>query len=380
MKVVIAPDSFKGNMGAAEVCTALANGLREAAPDCEILAIPLADGGEGTARAITLAAGGELRRALVSGPLGDPVSAEFGLIDEGKTAVMDIASASGLELVEKGRLDPMRASSFGSGELILAALDCRVEKIVLGIGGSATVDGGAGLAQALGFDLVDGSGRQVGRGGGALDSVREVRSEGADPRLGKTRFIIACDVTNPLLGPSGAAAVFGPQKGATAETVPILERGLERLAGAWKRAGLADDVTQPGDGAAGGMGAALRILLHAEMRSGALVVMEHSGFFRALENADLVITGEGKTDSQTAGGKLCSVVAGECRKRGVPVALISGCLEGDVLGFLSTYDYAVSTSCGQTNLEAMMRDAPRDLRLAASNLARAWLLGRKAGS
>jgi glycerate kinase len=375
VKIVIAPDSFKGNLSAAEVCSAVASGIKDVFAEAEIVSIPLADGGEGTARAITLAAGGQFRKARVTGPLGTPVEAEFGLIRGGSVAVLDMASASGIELVPSGKLDPMAATTYGTGELLLAALDAGAREVVLGIGGSATVDGGVGMALALGFQVLDEEGKPVPLGGAGLSRVASVARGGADPRLEHTKILVACDVTNPLLGPKGAAAVFGPQKGATEKTVPVLEAGLARLADAWKKAGMVSDVEHPGDGAAGGLGAALRAFLVAEMRSGARTVMEYAGFGEAVAGADFVITGEGMTDAQTAGGKLCSVVAEECRKRGVPVVLISGGLGGDVLELLSTYDYAVSTSCGQTSLEAMIRDAPRDLRFAAANLVRAFRLG-----
>jgi len=312
------------------------------------------------------------------GPLGDTVEAEFGLIRGGSVAVLDMASASGIELVSSDRLDPMNASTWGTGELVKAALDAGVKTIVMGIGGSATVDGGVGMAQALGFEVLDGEGRQVSLGGKGLSHIATVRTDAADPRLKHTQIVVACDVTNPLLGPKGAVRVFGPQKGATEETMPILEKGLGHLSEAWVKAGMARDTETPGDGAAGGLGAALRIFLNAEIRSGAKLVMEYAGFFDALEGTDLVITGEGMTDSQTAGGKLCSVVAVECKKKGVPIALLSGGLGGDPFELLSTYDYATSTAHGQIGLQAMIKDAAMDLKCAAANLIRAWRLGAKA--
>jgi len=376
MKILLAPDSFKGNLSARAVCAALEAGIRSVEPTAEIISIPLADGGEGTARAITLAAGGEFRSVRVRGPLGAPLDAEFGLIRDGEVAVLDMASASGIEHLSRDALDPMKASTFGTGELILAALDAGARRIVMGIGGSATVDGGVGMALALGFDVLDAAGKAVSLGGAGLASIARVSSAGADPRLARTSFLVACDVTNPLLGPKGAARVFGPQKGATEATIPLLEAGLARLSEAWKQAGLAADTDHPGDGAAGGLGAALRAFLKAEIRSGARLVMEYSGYFEALKGTDLLITGEGMTDAQTAGGKLCSVVAETCRKAGVGVALLSGGLGGDPRELLSVYDYAASIAAGEVGLDAMMRAAPRDLELAAANLVRAWKLGR----
>jgi len=376
MKVVIAPDSFKGNLSAAKVCEAVVQGLYDVDPSIQAVAIPLADGGEGTARAIGLAAKGEFRKARVTGPLGGRVEAEFVLIRNGQTAVMDMASASGIELVPVDKLDPMKATSYGTGELIHAALDAGARELLLGIGGSATVDGGVGMAQALGFEFLDAKGVEVGRGGEALQGIASIRSTGADPRLASTKILVACDVTNPLLGPKGAAAVFGPQKGATQKTLPLLEAGLACLAAAWKKANLAPDVNQAGDGAAGGVGAMLRVQLKAEMRSGARTVMEYAGFFDQLADADLVITGEGRTDSQTAHGKLCAVVADACKERGIPVALLSGAVSGDLQAMLTHFDYATSIACGEVGLEAMMAAAPQNLRFAAANLVRAWRLGK----
>ena len=378
MKVIIAPDSFKGNLSAQAVCDAVSAGLKDVDPSVVTVDSPLADGGEGTARAITLAAGGVFKKVRVTGPMGIPVDVEYGLVRGGKTAIMDMASASGIELVPRDKLDPMKASTYGTGELIKAALDQGVEEIVLGIGGSATSEGGVGMALALGFDILDSNGKPVAQGGVGLKDIAEVRTNRADPRLKKVQFRVACDVTNPLLGPKGAAAIFGPQKGATPEMVKVLDAGLGKLADAYKKAGLVSDVEQPGDGAAGGLGATLRILLKARMGSGAKLVMEYADFYKFVQDADLVITGEGMTDAQTAGGKLCSVVAEECRKVNVPVALLSGGLGGEVMGILDMFDYAVSISCGQIGLDQMIKDSPRDLRFAAANLMRAYLMGKKA--
>jgi glycerate kinase len=377
MNIIAAPDSFKGNMSAPQVCAAMEAGIARAAADARVFKIPLADGGEGTARALTEAAGGRFVTAPVSGPLGGRVEAEFGLIENGRVAVLDMASASGIELVRREELNPLKASSRGTGELIAAALDAGAQELVIGIGGSATNDGGLGMISALGFRVLDDRGMPVGEGGAALAKIAAVDSSGADPRLKGISIKVACDVTNPLLGPRGASAVFGPQKGATPEMAAALDAGLARLGRAWIAAGLAADVDQPGDGAAGGAGAALRTCLGAAMESGALLVMKHSGFFSRLPESDLVITGEGMTDGQTAGGKLCSVVARECRNSGVPVALISGALGGDAPALLDTFDYVAAIACGQIGLDAMLRDSRRDLAFATENLLRAILMGKK---
>ncbi len=380
MKILVAPDSFKGNMTAAEVCEALAAGLRDASPETAIQLFPLADGGEGTARALTLSAGGRFVKALVSGPLGERITAEFGLIENGRVAVLDMASASGLELMPPEKLNPMIASSFGTGELMKAAMDAGAEELIIGIGGSATVDGGIGMAQALGFAILDKNDQPVGQGGQALNKVDRIVSSGADTRLAALKVRVACDVTNPLTGEFGAARVFGPQKGATREQILSLDAGLHRLGEACRRSGFKFDKEQSGDGAAGGMGAALRVFLGASIESGARLVMRRAGFYQALKTADLVITGEGMTDSQTAGGKLCSIVAADCRAAGVPVALLSGALGGDAPALLTHFDYAAAIACGQIGLAAMIRDSRRDLRLAAANLLKAILLGCQMGN
>ena len=377
MKVIVAPDSFKGNMSAPEVCSIIEKGILRADKNAVIYKIPLADGGEGTARIITQAVGGRLIKTNVTGPLGKIIDAEFGLINDGKTAVLDIASASGIELLDRSELNPMKATSYGTGELITAALDTGVKEIVVGIGGSAVNDGGIGMISALNFKVLDENGQPVGQGGEALAKIASVDCSGSDKRLKNVSIKGACDVTNPLIGPNGASAVFGPQKGATVEMVKILDIGLKKLGDAWIKAGLTNNVEQPGDGSAGGIGAALRICLGARMESGAMLVMKYSGFFNHLSNCDLIITGEGMTDSQTAGGKLCSVVARESRKAGVPVALISGALVGETQNLFSIFDYAVSIACGQIGFDAMICDSRRDLAFAAENLIRAIQIGKK---
>jgi glycerate 2-kinase len=381
VKIIIAPDSFKGNMSAPLVCETIEAGILRTDKKAKVVKIPLADGGEGTARAITEAAGGKFAEVTVQNPLGKKIKTNFGLIQKGKVAVLDMASASGIELLKREELNPMKASSYGTGELIKAALDSGAKELIIGIGGSATNDGGIGIISALGFKALDENGKPVGQGGQALDKIASVDISGADKRLKDVSIKVACDVINPLLGPKGASAIFGPQKGATPEMVKTLDAGLGKLARAWIKAGLTKDVEQSGDGAAGGVGAALRICLGAKMESGAMLVMRYAGFFDHLNGkgkvADLVITGEGMTDGQTAGGKLCSVVARESRKAKVPVALLSGGIGGDAGSLLVSFDYAVSISCGQIGLDAMIKDSQRDLGLAAENLIRAIQIGKK---
>jgi glycerate 2-kinase len=364
-------------MSASLVCTTIEAGILCADKKAKVVKVPLADGGEGTARAITVAAGGKFVRVTVQDPLGKKIKAGFGLIKNGKTAVLDMASSSGIELIKSKELNPMKTGSYGTGELMKAALDSGAKELIIGIGGSATNDGGLGIITALGFRVLDENGKPVGQGGQALAKIASVDASCADKKLKEVSIKVACDVTNPLLGPDGASAVFGPQKGATPEMVKILDAGLAKLASAWIKAGMAKDVEQSGDGAAGGAGAALRICLGAKMESGAMLVMRYAGFFDCLKDADLVITGEGMTDSQTAGGKLCSVVARESHRAKVPVALLSGGIAGDQRPLLALFDYAVSISCGQIGLDLMIKDSRRDLSFAAENLIRAIQIGKK---
>jgi glycerate kinase len=377
MKVLIAPDSFKGNMSAPEVCSAIEEGILRADKTISIYKVPLADGGEGTAKAITESRQGEFIPVKVRGPLGDSVESFIGLINNGKTAVLDMASASGIELISCDRLNPMKTSSYGTGELIRAVLEKNITEMIIGIGGSATNDGGIGMLMALGYRFLDDNGKDVGEGGEALGTISAIDTSGAHPGLKNLSVKIACDVTNPLLGPKGASATFGPQKGASPEMIQILDAGLAKLKTAWIKAGLCNEEDRPGDGAAGGLGAALRYCLNAKMESGAKLVMDGAGFFDKIKDADLVITGEGMTDGQTAGGKLCSVVAEESHKANVPAALLSGALGGDAGKLMESFDYAVSISCGQIGLDAMIKDSKRDLSLAAENLIRAIMVGKK---
>jgi glycerate kinase len=244
VKIIVSPDSFKGNMSAPRACAVIEAGILRADKNTWVFKIPLADGGEGTTRAVTEAAGGRFVKTAVTGPLGERVEAEFGLIEIGRIAVLDMASASGIELVSRDRLNPLKATSRGTGELIAAALDSGAKELIIGIGGSATNDGGIGMISALGFKVLDDQGRPAGEGGEGLAGIAAVDASGADRRLKEVSIKVACDVTNPLLGPRGASAIFGPQKGATPEMVAVLDAGLDKLANAWIKAGLAKDVEQ----------------------------------------------------------------------------------------------------------------------------------------
>ncbi|MCU0303511.1 MAG: glycerate kinase [Thermoanaerobaculales bacterium] len=379
MKIVVAPDSFKGSMRSDEAGEIIAAGLREGLPGAEIVVIPMADGGEGTTDAVVRATGGRLRPVSVTGPLGAPATAAYGVLPDGRTAVMEMASASGIELVPAGALDPMRASTVGTGELLRAAMDAGVRDIIIGIGGSATVDGGIGMAQALGFRLLTARGELVGSGGGALASIARVETSGVVPALAESRIRVACDVTNPLLGERGAARVFGPQKGASPAMVEELETGLAHLAEVWKRQGMLDSVRRPGDGAAGGLGAALRAFCGAEMASGAELVAEITGFDREIADADLLVTGEGRTDDQTADGKLCVVLARKAREQGARTILISGSLHGESGTVERLFDAVFAAVREVCTLEEALAGARINLARIARSVGRVLAVGARGG-
>ncbi len=324
MKIVVAPNAFKGTLTAAEAARAMARGVREVFPDAEIVEVPVADGGDGTVEALVEARHGEYRAATVVGPLGDPVQARYGLLDGGRTAVVELAGASGLALIPPERRDPRRASTFGFGQLLEAARSSGAAEVIAGIGGSATNDAGAGMAQALGVRLLDAAGREVPRGGAALLNVEHIDTAGVDPGWARVTVRVACDVTNPLTGPLGASAVYGPQKGADPATVELLDRALGHFAAVIARevGRRVEDI--PGAGAAGGTGAGMIAFLGAVLERGAPLVVEASRFDEHLAGADLVITGEGQADAQTAFGKAPGEVARRARAAGVPVVLIAG--------------------------------------------------------
>lgn len=328
MRIVLAPDSFKGSLSAPRVCAALAEGLRRVDPEAEIQAIPLADGGEGTTEALVAATGGWLQTVLVTGPLPAErprVEARLGWLGDGG-AVLEMASASGLPLVSAARRNPLHTTSAGTGELIAAALDAGARRLILGIGGSATNDLGAGMAQALGARFLRADGQPILEPlcGGRLREVAALDLSSLHPGLRACALEVACDVDNPLLGPTGATAVYGPQKGATAAIARELESSLEHLITLVEQASGRRVRERPGSGAAGGMGALLMALTDATFSPGIALVLAASGFQEALQGADLVLTGEGRVDGQTAWGKTISGVARSAATWGVPVVVIAG--------------------------------------------------------
>ncbi len=326
MRVLVAPDKFRGTLTAREAASAIATGWLRSRPGDEIVQIPMADGGEGTLDALVDATEGGRRTMLVEGPLGEPVEAEFGWLGNAgaPVAVVEMARASGLELVPEERREPMRASTFGTGELILAACREGADEVIVCIGGSASTDGGAGMAQAMGVRLLDASGDEIGRGGDALLDLARIDLTTLDPAARRVRIVVASDVDNPLVGASGAAHTYAPQKGASAEEVLVLDRALGHLAAIVYRDLLIDVRHVHGAGAAGGLGAGLVAFLGAKVRHGTEIVMEAVNFTSALAGTDLVITGEGAFDERSVDGKVPGGVISAAVGAGVPAAVLCG--------------------------------------------------------
>ncbi|QIC85834.1 glycerate kinase [Serratia liquefaciens] len=376
-KVVIAPDSFKESLSALEVAEAIERGFRQIFPQVQYVKLPMADGGEGTVDSMVAATGGEIVTVAVTGPLGQPVQAFYGLLGEGETAVIEMAAASGLHLAPKAQRDPRMTTSYGTGELILAALERGVKTIILGIGGSATNDGGAGMMQALGARLLDDNRQALPPGGAALAQLAYIDLSGVDPRLQQVSITAACDVDNPLCGANGASAVFGPQKGATPEMVTQLDAALRHYGTLLEQATGREVINAPGAGAAGGMGAALLGMLNARLRPGIEIVIETLQLEEALRDADLVITGEGRLDSQSIHGKTPIGVARVAKRFGLPVIGIAGSLSKDYqVVHQHGIDAAFSVLDRVVSLEEALAEAADNLEVTARNVAAVWRLAQ----
>ena len=387
MKIVVAPQALKGNLDAPEVGAAIAAGVRAVFPDADVLVVPVADGGEGTVRALVAATGGELRHAAVEGPLGERVQAEYGILGSSGgrsrgqfTAVIEMAAASGLPLVPPQQRDPRRTSTYGTGQLIRATLDDGCDALLIGIGGSATNDGGAGMAQALGARLLDDAGDELSPGGAALARLARIDTSGLDPRLPTTRIRVACDVSNPLYGPNGASAVYGPQKGATPQMVRDLDAALARYASILKRDLGVDVADVPGAGAAGGLGAGLLAFARAQLVPGAQLVLDALDFAARVHGADLVITAEGQLDAQTAYGKSVGAVAAAANVAGAHVIALAGSVKANdadlsALGIAA----AVPLPDGPITLEESMARAAELVRLATIRALRLIEVGQAIG-
>ncbi|SHF67702.1 glycerate kinase [Caldanaerobius fijiensis DSM 17918] len=354
MKIIVAPDSFKGNMTSYEVACHIEKGIKRVFSDADVVILPMADGGEGTVEALVKATNGEIISLDVTGPQRDRVKGFYGILGDGQTAVVEIAAASGLPLVPEDKLNPETATSYGTGELIKDALNRGIKKLIIGLGGSATNDGGAGIVQALGVKLLDERGNSIELGGIHLKDLCHIDVSGLDERIKDVEILVACDVDNPLCGPRGASAVYGPQKGATPEMVRRLDSALAHFADVIKAELGVDVLNMPGAGAAGGAGAGLVAFLGARLLPGIKLVCDAVNLDRHLENADLVITGEGKIDGQTIHGKTPVGVASYAKKHGVPVFAIGGML-GE--GYEVLHDYGI---------DALFDINPRTMTLSES--------------
>lgn len=377
MKIVIAPDSYKESLSALEVANAIEQGFREIWPDADYVKLPVADGGEGTVEAMVAATAGRIVDVDVTGPLGKTVTAFFGLSGDERTAFIEMAAASGLEQVPVALRDPLKTTSWGTGELIRHALDAGVDHIIIGLGGSATNDGGAGMVQALGAKLLDARQNEIGKGGAALDALTRIDISQLDPRLAACRIEVACDVTNPLTGKEGASAVFGPQKGATVETIDRLDTALAHYAQIIARDLEVDVLELAGGGAAGGMGAALYAFCGAQLRRGIEIVTDALQLDACVADADLVVTGEGRMDSQTIHGKVPVGVAKVAKRHHKPVIGIAGSLTADV-GIVHEHglDAVFSVIYTICTLDDALKNAAENVRMTARNVAATLKMGQ----
>jgi glycerate kinase len=376
--VVVAPDKFKWSLSAAGAASAMARGVRSACATADVVEIPMADGGEGTVEALVAAMAGSTVTSRVTGPLGEPELAEWGLLGDGRTAVMEMASASGLRLVPPEKRDPSRTTTIGTGEMLLAALDRGVRRVILGIGGSATNDGGAGLGQALGYRLLDAEGHDLAPGGGALARLDRINSSGRDPRLEGSTIQVACDVDNPLCGPRGASAVYGPQKGADPEMIASLDRNLAHFAAVVRRDLGVDILDLSGAGAAGGLGGGLIAFARGQLEPGIDLVIETVGLRDRLKGADLCLTGEGAIDASSGAGKTAVGVARLARSLGVPTLAFAGTLgPGAESVLVEGVDAFFSLCPGPISLDEAISRAGELLERSVAHAVRAFLAGRR---
>ncbi|MEX5718258.1 glycerate kinase family protein [Geodermatophilus maliterrae] len=387
LRVLIAPSGFKESLGADEVADCIASGVRRAVPDALIHKAPVPDGGEGFAQALVRTVGGTLHDVTVTGPVGEPVEAYFGLLDPpggpagqdtGPTAVLEMAAAAGLRHVPRDRRDPLTTTTRGVGELIAAALDAGAARVLVGCGDSGTNDGGAGMAQALGVRLLDEAGEEIGAGGGELARLKSVDVSGLDPRIATTPIDVACNWANVLTGPRGVARVFGPQKGADEATVVRLEEALERYADVIQADVGVDVRTAPGSGASGGLGAGLSALLGARLQPRFDVVTRYLDFDALLSRTDLVITAEGAIDRQSARGKVPAEVARRAALRDIPVIALSGTVGEGVQAALDVgLDAYTSILTRPCTLEEALEEASEFLVCSAEQTMRLLLVGRR---
>ena len=376
MRIIVAPDSYKGSISALGVAEAMERGIKKVFDQAEVLKLPIADGGEGTVEALVSATGGRFFRKEVTGPLGEPVSALWGVLGDGKTAVIEMAAASGLPLVPPDKRNPCLTTTLGTGQLVREVLDQGLPRLILGIGGSATNDGGTGFAAALGARFLDADGKELPPGGQALSRLARIDTSGLDPRLDNLSLTVACDVDNPLCGPRGASAIFGPQKGACPATVALLDEALRHYGEMACAVTGRQIMDRPGAGAAGGLGAALLFFTKTELRPGIDIVLEAVDFDRLSASAALVITGEGRTDRQTAFGKAPVGVAKIAKRHGVPVVCLSGGLgDGYEAIFEQGIDAAAVCPSAPMTLEDCLAQGPSLVENATERLCRTLKAG-----
>ena len=377
MKIVVAPDSFKGSVSALEAARAIEEGIRRVFPEAVIEKVPMADGGEGTVQSLVDATGGHIQTRRVLAPLGNEVEAKFGILADGETAVIEMASASGLTLVNPQERDPLRTTTYGTGQLIHAALEAGCRRLIIGIGGSATNDGGVGMAEALGVCSLDADGKQIPRGGGSLGQLRSIDITGLHPAIAETETVVACDVNNPLTGPEGASHVYGPQKGATPEMIETLDECLGHFDKVLTETLGISFNNIPGAGAAGGLGAGLMAFLNAELKLGVDIMIDAVKLEKRMEGASLVFTGEGQLDFQTAFGKTPVGVAKVAKAYNIPVIAIAG---GIAEGAEAVYEAGIDAMLGivqePMSLEVAVEDATRLIADTAEQAARLIAIGQ----
>lgn len=354
MKIVCAPQSFKGSISASGVANAMADGIRKVDPDAEIILVPVADGGDGTLETLVESTGGQVHISNVTGPNNQKVLCEWGALGDNHTAVIEMARSSGLALVDESDRKPLTATTYGLGEVIKEVLGLGFRNFIIGIGGSATNDGGAGMAQALGVHLLDDAGNEIDRGGMELNQLETINLSSLDSRVSESTFMVACDVNNPLCGPEGASAVYGPQKGATPEMVKLLDNGLSNLAKVIKNDIGIDMIDMSGSGAAGGLGGGLVAFVNGILRPGVDIVLEAVGLKEKMESADLVITGEGQMDFQTVYNKAPIGVGKMAKSLGIPTLGISGSLGK---GFGDVHDHGIEAALNITNAPMNLSEA-----------------------
>lgn len=374
MKIIVAPDSFKGSISAEQAARAMAQGIMDAAPDSEVIELPSADGGEGTMANLIAATNGRMVTHQVSGPLGKPVAASYGVLGNAETCVIEIAEASGLTLLSQNERNPEHSSTEGTGELICHALDAGFRDFIIGLGGSATNDGGTGILRALGMRFLDASGDLLPPGAGALDKLYTIDTSSFDARIQDCYFVIASDVDNPLTGPNGASRVFGPQKGANRKMAEALDRKLSHYADIVENETGVSLHDYPGAGAAGGAGGAFLAFFPAAMKRGIDVVLEASGFSESVASSDLIFTGEGKSDQQTLSGKTAFGIAQAAAVHGKPVILLSGVIDPesrkDLMHF---FEEVHSVSGGAVTEKQSMDNAYVHVRKRAAEILNAYL-------